>query len=353
VTIVSLVVASMLAAADSGAATQVAHATPSYQFGINTYATYGCQTTPTYASWATTQFTKFKSLKANSVAIAFPLYTDSTTSNNVYGKLDCVTYKYQTPPASLIGTLIDVAHGRGLKVLLRPLIDQSNLYAQGPASWRGVLAPTNVSTWFANYLTALRPYLQIAQSHHVEHFAIQTELNSLANLSNWTSAIALSRALYKGDMVWTMSLHSTKSKATRAGTSFAVDAYPAIAAPVSASVTTLTSKWNHLLTSDPVHYGIPSITKAVIDEVGIPAQNGLYYKPWLYGLPLSQYPFNQTVQAHWFSAACAFMKQHHMKGIYYWGPWLSRRNGALLTTPTASSADDIQPAAAQAIKTCF
>ena len=69
--------------------------------------------------------------------------------------------------------------------------------------------------------------------------------------------------------------------------------------------------------------------------------------------PLSAYPFNQTIQINWFTAACSFMKQHKMKGIYFWGPWLANSDGAMLTKPDAAKASDIQPKAATEIKRCF
>ena len=81
------------------------------------------------------------------------------------------------------------------------------------------MAPTNISLWFQNYLTTLRPYLVMAQNYKVEHFAIQTELDSLANLPNWTSAIALSRAVYHGDLSFDYSWDTPTAKQWRPGTS--------------------------------------------------------------------------------------------------------------------------------------
>jgi hypothetical protein len=353
VAVISVACFASFVATDAGSAAVRAQTAPRYQFGINTYATYACQDVATYKQFATTQFRQFKSLHANAVAIAFPLYTDYPTSNVVYAETDCSTFKHLTPPAAIIGDLVDVAHGMGLKVMLRPLIDQTSFIPYGPYVWRGVLQPSDVGLWFRNYLTTLRPYLQIAQARHVEHFALETELTSLAHLSNWTSAVALSKAIYKGDLAWNMSWHSVVSKVLRKGTSFGIDAYPSVTAASTSSVSYLVSRWNRLLRTQPKSYAIPNITKTTIDEIGIPAQKGLYVRPSAYGLSLTTFPFDQTIQARWFAAACTFMKQHHMQGIYYWGPWLARRSGSMLTSPSALAADDIQPAAAQEIKHCF
>jgi len=338
--------------ATSPSKSHVTHHSPTYQYGINTYITYNCQTPAGFDRWAATEIAQFKALKANSIALAFPLYTDNVTANKVYAKSVCTGSAYQTPSATLLAGIVDLAHRAGLSVLLRPLLDQANLFKQGPAYWRGVLAPTNVSLWFSNYLTTLRPYLQMAQAHHVEHFCISTELNSLSHLSNWSTAIAIAHLVYHGDITFSYSWSATVSKQLHASTSPAIDTYPSLtSARLGDSPARLLSLWNSLLST--ARYAVPSIAKTTIDEIGIPAQSGAYSSPYNFSLPLSKYPFNQTVQVNWFTAACAFMKSHHMKGIYYWGPFLSNNSGSMLRYPNPGRTSDIQPAAQLAIKKCF
>ena len=324
-----------------------------YQFGINTYFTYGCQTPAQINQWATTTVAQYKALGANSIAIAIPLYTDSITSNSVYAKDDCTTFAYQSPPPSVVAQVVDVAHAAGLQVLFRPLIDQKNLFTEGPNDWRGVIAPTDLSAWFASYLTTLRPYLIMAQAHNVEHFVLETELNSIASASYWSTAIALSRRLYHGDLVWNYSWDTPVTKITRPQTSLGIDAYPKVMnLPDTATVPQLVYGWNHLLRSRS-YYVVPKISATTIDEIGIPAQRGAFPQPYMGSLPPATNPFDQTIQARWFTAACDFMKQHQMRGIYYWGPWLGFNSGSMLTQPTPSEPTNIQPLAQAAIKKCF
>ena len=351
-----IVAASCLAVAGT-AGGAVAHAkkkAPRFQYGINSYVTYGCELPSQFEQWATTEIKQYKALGANSIALAFPLYTDSLTSNNIYAKLVCgAGSQYQTPPPAIISDIITIAHKQGLAVLLRPLLDEEALFAENPTYWRGLIAPTNVSLWFQNYLTTLRPYLQLAQKDHVEHFVLETELDSLANLPNWTSAIALSRALYKGDLSFNYSWDTPDVKTWRPGTSPAVDAYPKITSnAISQTVPQLLNAWDHLLATRS-YYVLPDISKVTIDEIGIEAQVGAYTQPYKGSLPLATNPFNQTVQVRWFSAACAFMKQHKMKGIYFWGPWMGTNGGSMLKQPDPARPSDIQPATQQAIKHCF
>lgn len=324
----------------------------SFQYGINSYVTYNCLGAPTMDKWATTEVSQYKALGANSIGLSFPLYTDSMTSNNIYGRLVCNNIKYQTPPPGILAGIVQIAHAAGLKVFLRPLLDQSNLQEQNPKNWRGIIEPTNLRTWFSNYLNALRPYLEMAQSNHVEHVAIETELDSLSKASNWSAAISFTRAIYKGDLVWNYSWFARVPKARRAGTSFGIDTYPALpTAKPTATPLQLATKWAGLLKQ--TDYKVPQLRTTTIDEIDIPAQRGAYAFPFATSLSLKKYPFNQTIQANWFAAACSFMKQHHMKGIYYWGPWLGNDDGSMLINPDAKRPTDIQPASKVAISHCF
>ena len=357
VALTAVVLASLLGSVVSASAAQGAspHATkpPPYVFGINTYFTYNCQTVAQVNLWAATEVQQYKALHANSIAIAFPLYTASLTSNSVVAMESCTNNTEQTPPADIVGDVVKIAHHYGLSVLLRPLIDQENLFSQSPGAWRGELNPSNVGQWFQNYLTTLRPYLLMAQTDHVEHFAIQSELNSLADLPNWTTAISVTRGLYTGNIVFDYSWDTPTVKVDRAGTTLALDTYPKVSAPIAATPAQLTAQWNHLLTTRK-YYKVPTISKVTIDEIGIAAQDGAYGQPYKGQLtPTSVYKFNQTIQVNWFTAACSFMKQHRMKGIYYWGPWLSTNNGSMLTKANPNRPSNIQPLAQRAIRRCF
>ncbi len=326
--------------------------TPRYQYGINTYVSYNCVGAPLMNQWMTNDVKAIKALGANAVAIAFPLYTNSISSNVVYAKDVCNNQNYQTPTPGILAGIISVAKKAGLRVLLRPLIDQTALYEQNPNYWRGVLQPSNLSSWFQSYLGTLRPYLIMAQQTGVNYFALETELDSLTPASEWNAAVVISHDLFKGQLVWNYSWNSAVTKVTRAGTTFGIDAYPDLPklTPTS-TVTAIASAWGALLKKTA--YKVPKISTTTIDEVGINAQNGAYANPSYSAYSLSKYPFNQKIQANWFSAACSFMKGHHMQGIYYWGPWLTTDAGHLLSAPNPNKASNIQPLAQAAIKKCF
>ncbi|HEV3213437.1 MAG TPA: hypothetical protein VGZ03_08600 [Acidimicrobiales bacterium] len=326
-----------------------AKAAPVPQRGINTYVQDLCQSSKVWANDAKGQFGVFKSLGANSVALAFPLYTYSVTSNAVFGRTTCGSV-YQTPSPGRLAVLIKAAHALHLRVFLRPLLDETVLQKQG--GWRGSIKPSNTHLWFKSYLSTLTPYLKLAQQNRVEYFSVATELDSMATKSNWTSLISSVKRLYRGRLSFTINWAETASgKVGWAGTSPGMDTYQSAALPNNATPSDLLTAWNNALSSsDKVPF---SLAAASIDEIAILAQDGAYSQPWAWSLPLSTHPFDQSIQANWYSMACTFYKSHNMQGIYFWGVWFADGSHALPKGPDSSRTQEIQPASAAVIRHCF
>jgi hypothetical protein len=322
------------------------HVDPPPQLGFNTYVQDLCQSNAVWASDARGQFSELKALGANSIALAFPLYMASLKSNVVYADRVCGT-AFQTPSPARLKVAIAIAHSMNLQVFLRPLITPFSQVR----GWRGTIAPTNTSSWFRSYLTALAPYLRLAQAERVESFAVSTELDSMGKKSNWKSLIKSAQHLYSGSLVFTITwAYGNGGKVKWTGTTPGIDAYEAVHLPPSASISQLLDAWNYALhTVDKVPFRLSSAT---VDEVAIPAQDGAFYEPWAYSLPPSD-AFDQTVQADWYAMVCRFFRTHNMRGIYFWGIWYSDGGYALPSTPSADLAQKIQPASAQVIKACF
>ncbi len=325
------------------------------QFGMNTFVPYNCESNSSWSQLATTQFQAFKGLGANAVALAFPLYTDSLTSNAFYAKDVCNT-QYASPSPAELAMLVRIAHAMGLQVFVRPILYETNLQAEKPGAWRGIIEPTNTDLWFRNYWTTMLPYLQMAQANHVEHFALSTELQSMAAKPNWRALIAKARHIYTGDLVFSTNSSpggNDNDEIHWGGTSVGLDFYSGVPGLSStATPAQIVAGWNReLATTNP----FPLISSATISEVGILPQDGAYSQPYSWSLPLAQYPFNQLIQANWFTAVCRFFKSHKMGGVYFWGSAIYEQNGVLLGTPSMSAGtiSEIQPLAQQAIKVCF
>jgi Glycoside Hydrolase Family 113 len=315
------------------------------QLGFNSYVQDLCQSNATWASDAKGQFSVFKSLGANTVALAFPLYMSSLSSDVVYAQRTCGT-TFETPSTARLAVAIKEAHALHLRVFLRPMLDETVFKAEG--GWRGVIRPVSVRAWFRTYLATLTPYLKLAQQQHVEYFAISTELDSMAKKVEWPSTIATAKRYYKGSLIFTITWRPNETVQPR--TAPGMDAYQAVLLPPSATPSQLLAGWNAAVTtSNQVPFPLSSAT---LDEVAINAQDGAYHEPWAWGLPPSD-AFDQNVQANWFSMACSFFKTHNMQGIYFWGIWYADGANAMPATPSPSLAQEIQPASAAVIKSCY
>jgi hypothetical protein len=91
--------------------------------------------------------------------------------------------------------------------------------------------------------------------------------------------------------------------------------------------------------------------KDTFEEVGINAVDGAYADANVEPPPGGT--FNQTIQANWFTAACEFVKEHKMEGLYFWGPELTFNLGNLIAQPDSTQPSELQPAAQAAIRKCF
>jgi hypothetical protein len=320
------------------------------QLGMNTFVSYYCESPSTWSADATTQMAQFKALGANSVALAFPLYMPSLTANTISAMNDCGK-SYVSPSPSELATVVQAAHAAHLKVLIRPLLDETNLRKEAPQAWRGVIAPTSPSQWFTNYWTALQPYLAMSQQYGVERFAISTELSSMAKSFYWSPTVAQARAVYKGSLIFTASWKKDGGEVRHPGTSFALDTYQWVnGLKVTARPSQILAGWNRALATTN---RVANIASATITEIGILAQNGAYSAPYAWSLPLATHPFNQAIQANWFTAACAFFKSHKMGGIYFWGSYLALNGGGLLKKPNPAQPSLVQPLSQKAIRVCF
>ncbi len=334
-----------LTATPGSAATLPSGSTPA-QHGVNVYVTDNCQSTTVWQTYATNEMKGIKSLGANAVAIAFPFYTAGINANSVFTADQCNGAE-QSPSPTRIGVLVHWAQLEGLHVLLRPLLNQSSL----GNTWRGELQPTNRPDWFNSYSSMMAPYLRMAQTDKVTSFTISLELASLTKATEWSSVISQARSLYKGQLVFATSWRASPSNGAgevHTGTSVGIDAYPGLPSSYtsSSSVAKLVSGWNTFLGQH--HFGTAD-SKVTIDEVGIDATDGAYQTPYEY----VSGPFDQKIQANWFTAACQFSKDHKLGGIYFWGPQFNYNSGKLMTSPQSSQPTELQPSAQTAIKTCF
>src|SRR6266481_123530 len=88
-------------------------------------------------------------LGANSVGINFFFFTNGVHPTTVYG------VRSRTPSPAAIGEIIAAARAHGLRVLVRPLLNEDNII-DANGDWRGSIAPPSLSAWFGSYFHFLK-----------------------------------------------------------------------------------------------------------------------------------------------------------------------------------------------------
>lgn len=316
------------------------------QLGFNTYVQDLCQSNAEWAADASGQFAELKALGANSIALAFPFYMSSLRSSTLFTRRTCGT-DFQSPSPSRLEVAINEAHALHLRVFLRPMLSETVLSAEH--GWRGVIHPRHVGEWFRSYLSVLTPYLKLARRERVNWFAISTELNSMARKPNWPWLIANARRYFHGPLIFTDTWRP--GSVVQPDTLPGLDAYQGALLPNTATPSDLLAAWDYAATtSDPLPFPLSSAT---IDEVAIVAQDGAYPTPWVWSLPPESHPFNEDIQANWYSMVCTFFRSHDMAGLYFWGIWYADGANALPQTPSPGLAQEIQPESAAVIQRCY
>jgi hypothetical protein len=240
-------------------------------------------------------------LGANSVAVTFPLYTDGPNPSRVYADVE-------TPSATRVRDVVARAHDRGLRVTIRPLIDEANI-ATTPGEWRGSIEPVDVGSWFDSYGEAVRPYFGVG----ADEFVLAAELNSLQDeVERWSVLETEARSAFPGVISYTFNWDGFDTAQLPTLSSYGIDLYPLSDLDDDATVEELSAVMLYALGQVPE----PVRRSLVIQEVGIPALSGVYRLPYHWGTEGG--PIIEEIQSKWFTAACRAADESEVQGLYFW-----------------------------------
>jgi hypothetical protein len=249
--------------------------------------------------------TYIKDLHANAVDVAFPIYTESRTSDTVFADPD-------TPSVQEIAEFISVAQQAKLRVTLRPLLNVGTV----GYGWRGEIHPHNLQAFFASYADALRPYLELAQQMHVPTFIYASEFVSLSGqyFQKWSYLLSRMTPYYHGQLEYDSSGGSYLAQGNHIpGYDDYTDAYFAVDAGPSAGTTTIYNSWLHSLG------GLPTavLRRTIFQEVGFAAIPNGYKQPATV-ISGGTDPNYLYMQRRWFTAVCRVVQHLHIAGVYFW-----------------------------------
>ena len=246
-------------------------------------------------------------LGANSVGINFFFYTNGVHPTTVYG------VRGSTPSPATLSMVIASARRHGLRVLVRPLLNEKNI-VDSQGDWRGSIQPPSVIGWFHYYWEFLKPYFAAAQRGGATGFDVGSELDSLApDQYEWTAFKAAAAKIFTGQLDYAVNYGRWQEDPPYEPVPDAgVDAWPQLGLGDTASVRELTAAWVRWLHNQPGSV----LRRTVLQEVGLAAVSGAYREPAL--LAPRGATLDVAIQDKWFAAACAATKQTGMAGIYFY-----------------------------------
>ncbi len=273
-----------------------------FEAGVNVLV-YGND--PAFASKAAAQLDHLAQLHVNSVSFVFPIYTASWTATDVYADPS------STPSFANIRTFIRAAHQRHMRVMLRPLMDESSLHPAG--KWRGQIAPSSIDAWFASYDSLMMGYAQLAQSEHAESIDIGTEFDSLQSSPGWLNLVAVIRRVYSGQLTYSANWAIQYPAFGWALDFLSIDAFFPLAVPANATQQQLVAAWSPWIArANGFAYNFGR--HVVFTELGTTSEVGSFRTPWLWshgtGLSLE-------AQRLYYAAACQTLKGR-ISGMYWW-----------------------------------
>ena len=105
-----------------------------------------------------------------------------------------------TPSAEALGDLIRYAKGKGLRVILMPIV---LLDKPQHSEWRGSMEPENWDAWFDSYREMITFFAWIAQGNGVDVLVVGSELvKAEPKTDEWKKTIAKVREVFKGKLTY-------------------------------------------------------------------------------------------------------------------------------------------------------
>lgn len=244
-------------------------------------------------------------LEANAVAFSFPFYVDAIDA-------DAVVTDATTPTPDRVALVVEEARRSGLRVTLRPLLDEFALRERDPQDWRGRLDPADRAAWFASYTAFLRPYLELAQREQVATFSVGVEFSLLQDDPGWAGVVAAAREVYDGEISYSANWDAYAGAVAGVPADVVgIDAYPQLDVAPGSDEDELAAAWVDWL--DETRAPRPA---TLLTEVGAAAEAATVDNPAVPERPGE--PLDVGAQATWFAAACRAARELDMGGLYWW-----------------------------------
>ncbi len=129
---------------------------------------------------------------ANTICFALAAFQENASSNSLF-----IEYR-KVPSIKRLKGLINLAHKRGLRVVLMPIV---LLEKPRPREWRGRINPPDPDYWWKHYENYLLFYAQVAAETKTEVFMVGSEMVDLEDQTRrWRQLIKEVKKVYKGQL---------------------------------------------------------------------------------------------------------------------------------------------------------
>jgi hypothetical protein len=215
-----------------------------------------------------------------------------------------------------VQTAIDLAHGQGLKVMLKPHVDPLD----GTPRWQ--INPSDRAAWFTSYQSMITHYATIAQQKGVDEFSVGCELATMsgsADRSAWLTVINAIKAIYSGPLVYAAQASEYPDVSFWDQLGFiGIDAYFPLSTTPTTDISELEAGWIPIRDQMSA-FAVGAGRQIVFTEAGYPSLVGAAVEPWN-----NQYrsaPSQQEQAAAYEALLATFSGQPWWAGVFWWSWW--------------------------------
>jgi hypothetical protein len=213
--------------------------------------------------------------------------------------------------------LIDYVHQKGMKVLLKPMVDARD------GTWRGRFFPINWEQWFKQYGHFIGHYAKIAEEKEVEMLCVGCEfpMYDVVLQESWKNIIAQVRELYSGPLTYAAN-HSRRGIFKNIDfwedlDYIGINAYFGVSGRKKNSVRRMRKGWKRIIRRLEKWFEKSGLSKPVLfTELGATSVNGGARKPWLFDRAQAT---DWEEQANYYEAFFnSFEDIEWLAGVFWW-----------------------------------
>ena len=252
---------------------------------------------------------------ANTICFSLAAYQENCAASSLF-----IEYR-KVLSVKRFAKLIKLAHDRGLRVVIMPIILLEN---PGPGEWRGKINPTQPDKWWEDYENYTLFYAKVAAEAKAEVFMIGSELVGMEDQTRrWRQLIRKVRKVYKGQLSYSANWdHYKDIEWWRDLDLVGMTVYYDLVGDKKPTLDVLIEAWK------PIKKKVLDWQRKVrlpilFTEVGWPSQEGCAKEPWNYYGSTKPDP---TAQANCFEAFFrTWQNEKTVAGILIW-EWRNHPN---------------------------